>query len=114
MSQLIYRSSLVHKEVIRQRGREGVQAEGLQGQRLDGGELGRGTQRKIGNGEMEVVWKCWIVGAPGSCLHPAMLTSASRPSIMPVSLPGMLSISQGHWVAQLQEVPSTLGFMFPS
>lgn len=62
MCQLTQGSSLVHKEVVRWSGGKGV-PEGLCGQKLGGG----GAWRERGTGDMKVIWKCWIVGAPGSC-----------------------------------------------
>lgn len=77
-----------------------------------------GAWRNMSIGGMEVVWKCWSVCVPGAflltVLHPAMLISVSQTLIMQVSVPEMPSISQGHWVAQLQGVPLTVYFMLAS
>lgn len=97
----------MHKAVARQRGGEGVPGRGTAGAKArwwgeHGGEWavvircsGKSGKNQAGG----IVWKCWIVGAPGSVLTVpsfAVCTSASRPSVTLVSLPGMPFITGWH------------------
>ena len=74
-----------------------------------------GARRKMGNGgEWKVfgnvgVYVFWAA-VLFTVLHPALFISVSQPLIMLVSVPEMPTISQGHWIAQLQVVPLPVYF----